>query len=289
MRVIFMGTPDFAVPTLQALINSPQHEVVAVYSQPPRPSGRGHKVTPSPVQALAEQAKVAIFTPTSLKGEAEQAQFAAHKADVAVVAAYGLLLPSAILSACKLGCLNVHPSDLPRWRGAAPIQRSIMAGDTQTAMCIMQMDAGLDTGDVLLREPFTIPDSMTAGELHDIMAEKGAQAILQVLASYDSLSPQPQQGEATYAAKITKAEAQIDWAQPSEVIMNQIRGLAPYPAARTQIGGEEVKVFAAEATQDANAPLSFLCVDDVRLTITQLQRPNKKRMTAQEALRGWEL
>lgn len=287
MRVIFMGTPDFAVPTLRALINAPEHEVVAVYSQPPRKSGRGHKVTPSPVHQLADAHGIAVHTPTSLKDETIQAQFRCHGADIAVVAAYGLLLPSAILNICPKGCINVHPSDLPRWRGAAPIQRTIMAGDTATAMCIMQMDEGLDTGDVLLREPYRIANSMSAGELHDVMAAKGAECILRVLASHDKITPTPQQGDATYAKKISKCDAQIDWSKSAQNVLNQIRGLAPAPAARTKIGGESVKVFAAEKAQPT-AALSFTCGDGERLTITELQRPNKKRMSAAQALRGWD-
>ncbi len=288
MRVVFMGTPDFAVPTLQALIDAPEHEVVAVYSQPPRPSGRGHKVTPSPVHQLADSHGIAVHTPKSLKDEVLQAQFRCHGADIAVVAAYGLLLPEAILRAYPKGCINVHPSDLPRWRGAAPIQRSIMAGDQSTAMCIMQMNAGLDTGDILLHEPYPLPASITAGELHDIMAHMGAECILRVLKDYDGITPTPQQGEPTYAQKILKDDAIIDWSRPADEILNQIRGLNPYPAARAEIAAEMVKVFHAEMT-DANTPLSFICGDGKRLTITELQRAGKKRMSAAEALRGWDI
>jgi len=288
MRIIFMGTPDFAVPTLQALIDAPEHEVLAVYSQPPRPSGRGHKLTPSPTHQLAEQHHIPVFTPTSLKHESEQQQFRALAGDIAVVAAYGLLLPKAILEGCKHGCINVHPSALPRWRGAAPIQRTLMAGDSQTAMCIMQMDEGLDTGDVLLREPYSIPEGTTGGALHDLMAQKGADCILKALEDFENLTPQPQQGEPTYARKITKADAQIDWSMSSAQILAHIRGLAPYPAARALIHGEEVKLFNACTTSNASA-LTFKCGDGRLLSITELQRPGKKRMSAQEALRGWNL
>jgi methionyl-tRNA formyltransferase len=290
MRVIFMGTPAFAVPSLQALIASAAHEVVAVYCQPPRAAGRGHKLQPSAVQQVAQQAGIEVFTPTSLKDAQAQAQFAAHGADVAVVAAYGLLLPPAILAACPRGCINIHPSDLPRWRGAAPIQRSIMAGDRHTALCIMQMDAGLDSGAVLLREPMAIPASMDAGALHDCMAQKGAQAVLRVLANPDAYPPIAQQGEAVYAAKITKADLLLDLQTSATSLCNQIRGLAPAPAARILLGGEEVKCFAAHisATPD-DAGLSLQCGDGKYLVITELQRPNKKRMSAREALRGWQL
>jgi methionyl-tRNA formyltransferase len=288
MRIVFMGTPDFAVPTLQALIDSAQHEVVAVYSQPPRPSGRGHKVTPSAVHQLADKHGIAVHTPKTLKDAVLQAQFRCHSADIAVVAAYGLLLPDVILQTYPKGCINVHPSELPRWRGAAPIQRTIMAGDTSTAMCIMQMGSGLDTGDVLLREAYAISPDMTAGALHDAMAAKGAECILRVLEEYDTITPEPQQGAATYAKKISKEEAMIDWSRPADDIINHIRGLNPYPAARTDIGGEVVKIFAAVPT-DANTPLGFTCGDGKTLAISELQRAGKKRMSAVEALRGWDL
>lgn len=288
MRVIFMGTPDFAVPTLAALIAAPEHEVVAVYSQPPRPSGRGHKVTPSAVHQLAEQHGIAVFMPTSLKSPEAQAQFASNAADIAVVAAYGLLLPPAILQGCAKGCINVHPSDLPRWRGAAPIQRTLMAGDAATAMCIMQMDEGLDTGAVLLREPFAITPEMDAGALHDTMAAIGARATLDVLSRYDSLSPVPQQGDATYAAKMTKAEAMLDFSLPAAQLLNAIRGLSPNPAARVQLGGEEVKVFAAEV-RESEGLLSLRCGDGKFLEITELQRAGRKRMSSAEALKGWDI
>lgn len=294
MKLVFMGTPDFAVPTLQALIDAPEHQVVAAYTQPPRPAGRGHKPTPSPVQRLAEAHRIPVFTPVSLKPDEEQARFRAHRADAAVVAAYGLILPRAILDAPRYGCLNVHPSDLPRWRGAAPIQRCLMAGDTETAMCIMQMDAGLDTGDVLWREPYRIPPGMDAGALHDVMARRGAASMLSTLAQLDTLTPRPQQGEASYAPKITKDEARIDWSEPAETILSRIRGLSPYPAARAQIGDEEIKIFAANIFEQRGVGdgdellLAFRCGDGQWLRITELQRPGKTRMAAEDALRGWQ-
>lgn len=282
-----MGTPDFAVPTLQALIDSPDHEVVAVYSQPPRPSGRGMRETPSPIHQLAQKYAIPVFTPTSLKLPDIQAQFTSHGADVAVVAAYGLLLPQAILDAYPHGCLNIHPSDLPRWRGAAPIARTIMAGDRLSAMCIMQMNAGLDTGDVLLRQPVRVNDGMNAGEFHDKMAALGAECLLKTLELHGRLEPQKQSEDGiTYAHKITKDEAMIDWSRPAQEILNHIRGLNPYPAAQCEIAGEIIKVFAAEIVPDA-AALSFTCGDSKHLRITELQRSGKKRMSADDALRGW--
>lgn len=289
MRIIFMGTPEFAVPTLQALIDTPEHSVVAVYSQPPRPAGRGHHETPSPVHQLAQQHGIAVFTPATLKGPAEQQQFASLGADVAVVAAYGLLLPKPILEACPFGCLNLHPSDLPRWRGAAPIQRTIMAGDTHSAMCIMQMNEGLDTGDVLLRQPVYVPTDTTAGQLHDKMAALGAECLLKTLEMHGRLEPQPQPDHGvTYAKKISKDEALIDWQRPAAEILCHIRGLNPYPAAQCDIAGERVKIFEA-VMDDTPSPLSFVCGDGKKLCITELQRPNKKRMSTQDALRGWNL
>lgn len=287
MRLIFMGTPEFGVPTLSRLLESDAYDVVAVYSQPPRAAGRGHKLRPSPVHQLAQAHNVPVFVPDNLKSSEAQQEFWSLGADIAIVAAYGLLLPSPILEACPYGCINLHPSDLPRWRGAAPIQRTLMAGDTRTAMCIMQMEAGLDTGPVLMREPFTIPPDMTAGQLHDEMAALGADLTLQTLEQLDHLSASPQLGEPTYAAKITKAEAEIDWQQPCEQIRNLIRGLNPYPAARTTVNGENIKIFAATQAERPDGPLVFTCADGL-LRLTEIQRPGKKRMSAEEALRGWE-
>lgn len=289
MRITFMGTPDFALPTLQALIDAADHEVVAVYSQPPRPSGRGMRETPSPIHQLAQKHSIPVFTPASLKSLEIQAQFASHASDLAVVAAYGLLLPQAILDAYPHGCLNIHPSDLPRWRGAAPIQRTIMAGDTMSAMCIMQMNAGLDTGDVLLRQPVRVNDGMNAGEFHDKMATLGAECLLKTLELHGRLEAVVQSEDGiTYAHKISKDEAMIDWSQSSVQILNHIRGLNPYPAAQCIVAGEIIKVFAAEIASGA-APLTFTCGDGQYIRITQLQRAGKKRMGVDDALRGWPL
>jgi methionyl-tRNA formyltransferase len=298
MRAIFMGTPAFAVPTLKALIAS-THEVVAVYSQPPRPAGRGLKLTPSPVQQLAEQHGIAVHTPESLKPPQVQDAFRAHGADIAVVAAYGLLLPAAILEAPRLGCINIHPSDLPRWRGAAPIQRTLMAGDTETACCIIQLEAGLDTGPTHLREPFTIPPSMDAGALHDAMANIGARMTLEtldILASNPAHRPAPQASAGiTYADKILKEERTLDWRKPAATLLNHIRGLAPAPCATTTLGEEVVKIYQAEwATGDADrAPGEILdsqlrinCGDGNALRPTLLQRPGKTAQNLADFLRS---
>jgi methionyl-tRNA formyltransferase len=292
MRVIFMGTPAFALPALKALLAS-EHTVVAAYSQPPRPAGRGQKLTPSPVQQLAEKHGVPVYTPTSLKSAEAQQQFAALRADIAVVTAYGLLLPQAILDAPKHGCINIHPSDLPRWRGAAPIQRTIMAGDKTTACCIMQMDAGLDTGDVLLREAYSIPHGTTAGALHDVMASIGASQVIDVLSTMPPAITQSDSG-VTYAAKITKADQWIDWAQPATGIYQQILGLSPAPGTLCRYGDEVWKIFAAEVTaQPCDAAPGTLLDNRLLvatgqgcLRITRLQRPNKAAMDAADFLRG---
>lgn len=294
MRVIFMGTPHFAVPALRALIAS-KHEVVAAYSQPPRPAGRGMKLTASPVQQLAEQHGIPVFTPTSLKTSEAQDQFRAHHADIAVVAAYGLLLPQPILDAPKHGCINIHPSDLPRWRGAAPLQRTIMAGDATTACCIMHMDAGLDTGPILLREPATLSRTANMADLHDAMAETGARMVLDVLAMIENgtARAQPQSAEGvTYAAKLTKADQWIDWTQPAQHILNQLRALP----AITELNGEALKIFAAEpALGDASQPpgtvldgqLRINAGDGQAIRLLELQRPSKGRQAAAALLQAF--
>lgn len=295
MKIIFMGTPAFALPSLQALLAS-EHEVVAVYSQPPRPAGRGQKLTASPVHQLAQVHNIPVFTPTSLKPAEVQTQFAAHRPDAAIVAAYGLLLPQAILDIPRLGCINIHPSDLPRWRGAAPIQRTIMVGDTRTACCIMHMEAGLDSGPVLARTPFAIPEGMNAGALHDAMAEMGAKLLLEVLAS--PLNPQPQPLEGiTYAHKITKADQWIDWAQPATHIRQHILGLSPSPAAITSYGNETWKILDAELASGSSTAEAGVLLDNAltvatghgALRILKLQRPGKAPMLAADFLRGTKL
>lgn len=297
MRVIFMGTPHFAVPTLQALIDA-GHEVVAVYSQPPRPAGRGMKLTPSPIQQLADANGIAVFTPVSLKPEDAQRAFAAHGADVAVVAAYGLLLPQPILDAPTHGCINIHPSDLPRWRGAAPLQRTIMAGDRTTACCIMQMDAGLDTGDILARDQFIIKDGMTFGILHDAMAKIGAVLTIEVLEKIAAGTAIgiPQPPEAMYAAKITKDDQYLVFSEPAKQVRQHILGLSPAPGAITALDSVQVKIFnAVEEPGDASKPGGVLlddrllinCGGGTALRITELQRPGKARQDSSAFLQGF--
>ena len=251
MRVVFMGTPDFSVAALDALVAA-GHEIVCVYTQPPRPAGRGKKPRPSPVQARAGALGLPVRHPVSLKDAAAQAEFAALGADVAVVVAYGLILPQPVLDAPRHGCLNIHASLLPRWRGAAPIQRAIMAGDAETGVCIMAMEAGLDTGPVLLRAAEPIRPEDTAAALHDRLARLGARLIVEALAGLDTLTPAPQpEAGVTYAAKIDKAEARVDWARPAAEIDRQIRGLSPFPGAWCEAGSERLKLLDARLAEGA--------------------------------------
>ncbi|MFA5581449.1 MAG: methionyl-tRNA formyltransferase [Paracoccaceae bacterium] len=290
MRVIFMGTPEFSVPVLDAL--AAEHDVLAVYCQPPRPAGRGKKPRPSPVQARAEALGLPVHHPVSLKTPEEQARFAALGADVAVVVAYGLILPQAVLDAPRLGCVNIHASLLPRWRGAAPIHRAIMAGDQETGICIMQMDAGLDTGPVLLREATPIGDEDTTADLHDRLSVMGARLILRALADYPDLRPQPQPDTgATYAAKIDKAEARIDWSQPARHVSRHIRGLSPFPGAWCDMDGARVKLLRARVVAGQGAPGTVLGGFTVAcgtgaVEITMAQREGKRAMGAAEFLKG---
>ena len=294
MRVVFMGTPDFSVPVLDALVGA-GHEIACVYCQPPRPAGRGKKPRPTPVHARAEALGLPVRHPTSLKDAQAQAEFADLKADVAVVVAYGLLLPRPVLDAPKHGCLNIHASLLPRWRGAAPIHRAIMAGDAETGICIMQMEAGLDTGPVLLREATAIGAEETTGDLHDRLAQMGARLIcdaLDSLDSLDSLTPQPQPEKGvTYAAKIDKSEARIDWTRPAAEIDRQIRGLSPFPGAWCDMAGERIKLLRCRLAQGQGAPgqilqgLTVACGEGA-VEITELQRQGKRPMPAGDFLRG---
>ena len=293
MRVIFMGTPDFSVPVLEALAR--EHEVVAVYSQPPRPAGRGKKDRPSPVQLCAERLGIEVRTPLNFKAPEDREAFAALDADIAVVVAYGLILPQAVLDAPKKGCLNIHASLLPRWRGAAPIHRAVMAGDAQTGICIMQMEAGLDTGPVLLREATDIGATETTGALHDRLSGMGARLNLDALAQIDTLTPevQPETG-VTYAAKIDKAEARIDWSRPAADLVRHINGLSPFPGAWVEIGDERVKLLHA-ALADGNGPAGCvlhgftIACGTGALEVLQAQRPGKRPMAAQDVLRGLEM
>lgn len=291
MRVVFMGTPEFAVPTLDALVAA-GHDVVAVYSQPPRPAGRGKKLQPSPVHLAAERHGLPVLTPVSLKGADEQAAFAAHGADVAVVAAYGLILPAAILAAPVKGCLNVHGSLLPRWRGAAPVQRAILAGDVHTGITIMQMERGLDTGPMLATVATPVAGK-TAGELTAELATLGADLMVRVLADLASFTPevQPEAG-VTYAAKIDKAESRLDFAQPAEQVERQVRAFAPTPGAFFELEGERYRVLAAQALAGEGAPGTVL---DEALTIAcgqgairplTVQRAGRPAMDTAALLRG---
>lgn len=294
MRIIYMGTPDFAVPALEALRDA-GHEIVAVYSQPPRPAGRGKALRPSPVHARAEAMELEVRTPVSLKGAEEQASFAALAADVAVVAAYGLILPQAILDAPVHGCLNLHGSLLPRWRGAAPIQRAILAGDAETGVQVMQMEAGLDTGPVraTARTPM---DGKTAGALSEELAQMGAALIVDVLADLAAYPPQPQSAEGvTYAAKITKDEARIDFAAGAIQAERQVRAFNPAPGAFFTLDEERFKVLAADVIDQPGEPGLVL---DERLTIgcgtdsirpTLIQRAGRGAMSVDELLRGFAL
>ena len=291
MRIAFMGTPEFAVPTLNALVEA-GHDVVAVYSQPPRRAGRGKKLSPSPVQKRAEELGLEVRYPVSLKSEEEQADFAALGLDVAVVAAYGLILPQAILDAPKHGCLNVHGSLLPRWRGAAPVQRAILAGDMETGVCIMQMEAGLDTGPVRATARTPV-GSKTCGELTDELAALGAEKMIEVLGNMDAHPASAQPGEGvTYAAKIDKAESRIDFAKDAGVVERKIRAFNPFPGAWFEYDGDRYKILEAELA-DASAPegsviddqLTIACGSDA-IRPTLIQRSGKPAMPTADMLRG---
>jgi methionyl-tRNA formyltransferase len=301
LRIVFMGTPDFSVPTLTEILGA-GHEVVAAYTQPSRPAGRGMSERLSPVARFAANAGIPVKSPTSLKREAERREFASLNADAAVVVAYGLLLPRPVLAAPRLGCFNLHASALPRWRGAAPIQRAIMAGDAKTAVMVMRMEEGLDTGPVCLAEPVAIGPEVTAGELHDELARRGASLMVRALGGLDrgllECTPQPGEG-ATYAAKIDKAEARIDFTRPAREVHNLIRGLSPFPGAwfeATAAGKvERVKVLRAGLGDGSGVPGEVL---DDALTVAsgsgavrllELQRAGKKPMGAAEFLRGFPL
>ncbi|MBX9896334.1 MAG: methionyl-tRNA formyltransferase [Qipengyuania sp.] len=291
MRIIFMGTPEFAVPTLVALHDA-AHEIVAVYTQPPRPAGRGKKLQPSPVQREAEIRHLEVFSPVSLKSREEQENFAAFEADLAVVSAYGLILPQAILDAPKRGCLNIHASLLPRWRGAAPVQRAILAGDPQTGITLMQMEAGLDTGPMLATARVQV-GGKTAGELTAELAEIGAQLMVGTLTELEMLRALPQDdAAASYAKKIDKAESRIDWSQSAEQIERQVRAFAPSPGAWFGHEGERYRVLAAEVIEGAGEAGAVL---DEGLTIATgkgalrpltVQRAGKPAMDTAALLRG---
>ena len=295
MKVVFMGTPDFSVPVLEALAT--HHEVICVYTQPARPAGRGNKLVPSPVQQAAEKLNIPVRTPVSLRKDNATQEFQELGADVAVVCAYGLILPQGVLDAPKMGCINVHASLLPRWRGAAPIQRAIEAGDSQSGVTIMQMDAGLDTGDMLLKGIVPIDENTTAQVLHDALSKQGAELIIKVLNNMPAPEKQPETG-ITYAEKIQKSEALIDWTLPAQQIKNKIMAFNPYPAAYFLLNGERIKIFNAKVEEaSTNAPagqvlddeLLIACGNNTALRLTELQREGKKRMFAADLLKGFEL
>jgi methionyl-tRNA formyltransferase len=294
MRLIFMGTPDFAVPTLLELAAT-GHEIAAVYTRAAKPAGRGMELQVNPVEREACRLGLPVFTPTTLKTAEAEAAFRAHSADAAVVVAYGLILPKAILEAPRLGCFNVHASLLPRWRGAAPINRAIMAGDAESGVTIMQMDEGLDTGAMAMAERVAIGADMTAGDLHDALARLGADLMLRALAAAErgslSLTPQPEVGVTT-AAKIGKDETWIDWTKPWQQVHNHIRGLSPYPGAWFEIGGVRVKALRSTRGEGKGVPgtaldgsLTIACGDGA-VRLTQVQRAGRQPMGAEEFLRG---
>ncbi len=301
LRVVFMGAPDFSVPTLMEIVGQ-GHEVVAVYSQPPRPAGRGMEERKTPVHEAAEQLGLPVFTPTSLKSEEEQEKFRALDADVAVVVAYGLLLPKAIIEAPREGCLNLHGSLLPRWRGAAPIQRAIMAGDWETGVQVMRMDEGLDTGDICMSETIAITAEMTAEDLHDRMMVLGADLMVRALAALSrgllQSRSQPEEG-VTYARKIDKAESRIDFSRSADEIHNTIRGLSPFPGAWCEMTirgkAQRVKLLRSELADGKGTPGELL--DDAMtvacgagaVRLVMLQRAGKGAMKADEFLRGADL
>jgi methionyl-tRNA formyltransferase len=294
MRIIYMGTPDFAVPALEALVKA-GHIIVAVYSQPPRPAGRGKALSPSPVHQRAEAMGIEVRTPVSLKDAAVQADFAALDADVAVVAAYGLILPHAVLDAPRHGCMNIHASLLPRWRGAAPIQRAILSGDNVTGVTIMDMAAGLDTGPMRAKH-VTKVEGKTAGVLTAELAQAGAALMVEVLDDIALHPPmaQPQEG-VTYAAKIAKAEARIDFTRPALQVERQVRGFNPFPGAFFEYGGERFRILAAHVEHEDGAPGELL--DDALLIgcghgairPTLIQRAGKAAMTPEDMLRGFDM
>jgi methionyl-tRNA formyltransferase len=301
LRLTFMGTPDFAVPTLLELV-AHGHEIAAVYTRAAKPAGRGMKLQPTPVEREARRLGIAVLTPTTLKTPEAEAEFRAHAADAAVVVAYGMILPQAILGAPPLGCFNLHASLLPRWRGAAPINRAIMAGDAETGVMVMKMDVGLDTGDVAMAERVAITDAMTAADLHDALAPLGGDLMVRAMGALErgrlQLTKQSDDG-VTYAAKIDKAEARIDWNKPAREVLRHIHGLSPFPGAWCEIGLEgeaaRVKILRCEIAAGSGASgdvlddrLTVACSDGA-IRILELQRAGKAPMKAGEFLRGTPL
>ncbi len=300
LRIGFMGTPDFAKAALQAICERSNHEVICVYSQPPRPKGRGQKTIPSPVHAYADDKNIPVFTPFNFKQQEDKDSFAAHELDVAVVAAYGLILPTAILNAPKYGCINIHGSLLPRWRGAAPIQRAIWEGDTQTGIGIMQMERGLDTGPVLLEKRCAINENTTAAILHDDLAAIGSDLIIEclnIIADKQALPPATPQDDShsTYAHMLSKEDGRINWSQTAQQIDRQIRALNPWPGTWCGDGNQRFKIKNATLTNETStAPAGTItdktgliaCGNGTTLRITQIQPPGKKSMDFASALNG---
>jgi methionyl-tRNA formyltransferase len=301
LRLIFMGTPDFAVPTLLELV-AHGHEVVAVYTRAPKPAGRGMKMQPTPVEQEARRLGIPVLTPTTLKTPEALDEFRAHHADAAVVVAYGMILPQAILDAPPLGCFNLHASLLPRWRGAAPINRAIMAGDAESGVMVMKMDVGLDTGDVAMAERLAITDTMTAADVHDALAPLGADLMVRAMGGLArgglQLQKQSEDG-VTYAAKIDKGEARIDWTRPAREVLRHIHGLSPFPGAWCELPAEtepvRLKILRCELVNGSGAPgdvldenLAIACGDRA-IRIIELQRAGKAPMKAAEFLRGTAL
>src|SRR6185312_13831706 len=298
LRLIFMGTPDFSVPTLLELV-AHGHEITAVYTRAPKPGGRGMKLQATPVEVEARRLGIPVATPKTLKTPEALEEFRAHGADAAVVVAYGMILPQAVLHAPKLGCFNLHASLLPRWRGAAPINRAIMADDAESGVMVMKMDVGLDTGDVAMAERLPIPDAMTASDLHDALSRLGADLMVRAMAALErgalQLRKQGEQG-VTYAAKIEKAEARIDWNKSARDVLRHIHGLSPFPGAWSEIAGEgdsaRVKILRCELAKGSGAPGSVLddqltiACGDGAIRIVELQRAGKAPMKAAEFLRG---
>ncbi|MFP4295146.1 MAG: methionyl-tRNA formyltransferase [Halothiobacillaceae bacterium] len=302
LRIVYAGTPEFAVPALSAIIGA-GHEVCAVYTQPDRPAGRGKKLTPSPVKRRALELGLPVYQPEHFKEADTREELAALAPDLMVVAAYGLLLPQAVLDTPRLGCVNIHASLLPRWRGAAPIQRAIEAGDADTGITIMQMDAGLDTGDMLLKRITPIHEQDTAASLHDRLAEQGAEALLAALPGIEAGTLQGQRqndGEACYARKLVKSEARIDWTAPAELLARRVRAFNPWPVAQTSLGSDTIRVWAASALSgdanrspgeviQANGEGILVACGEGMLLIRSLQRPGGKPVTAREFLNAHDL
>jgi methionyl-tRNA formyltransferase len=301
LRIVFAGTPDFSVPPLRALLAS-EHQVVGVYTQPDRPAGRGRKLTPSPVKEEAVAACVPVFQPKSLKDADAQRELAALKPDLMVVVAYGLLLPQAVLDIPRLGCINIHASLLPRWRGAAPIQRAILAGDSETGVGIMRMEAGLDTGPVYLEKRIPIEAGDTGGSLHDKLCKLGAEALMEALPGIadGSLEPAPQDdAQTTYARKLDKAEAAIDWSRPAAEIARQVRAFNPWPVAQARIEDAILRIWnAAPVKGETGTPGMVMAANrsgidvatgDGLLRITQLQMPGKRAMSAQDFINAHDI